>query len=203
MPVRKILSEFVGTFALTFLVLISLATQLPLPTPLVAAFTLGLFVYLLGSVSGAHFNPAISVAMFSIKKLKPVDMLYYIVAQFVGAGAAMMLAKSLMSSMPVLAVESTSMIGFAEGLGAAFLAFAVTAATLKKIDASVSGLAVGGCLLLGILLASPFSNAVLNPAVAFGIGTFDVAYVLGPVIGAVLSAFLASYLHGEKVTFGR
>jgi glycerol uptake facilitator-like aquaporin len=46
------------------------------------------------------------------------------------------------------------------------------------------------------------SNGVLNPAVAIGIGSFNMTYALGPIVGAIIGAFVASIVHGEKVRFG-
>jgi glycerol uptake facilitator-like aquaporin len=85
--------------------------------------------------------------------------------------------------------DSYLSVGIAEAVGAFFLAFAVCTVTQKRVDPAVSGLVVGGSLLLGIYLAFPFSNGILNPAVALGIGSFGAMYILGPVVGAVAGAW--------------
>ena len=200
---RKYFAEFLGTFALTLLVLVSLNVSLPLSTPMIAAITVGLFAYALGSVSGAHFNPAVTIAMFSIQKISLRDGLIYILAQFIGAVAAMGLVSALMESNAMLTVEQSFIIGVAEAIGAAFLLFAVTTVTIKKVSAEVSGLLIGGCLLLGILVASPFSNGILNPAVALGLGSFGLCYIIGPIVGGIAGAYIACFLHGERVKFGK
>ena len=55
---------------------------------------------------------------------------------------------------------------------------------------AASGLVIGASLMIGISLAAPISNAVLNPAVAVGIGSVSLAYLAGPLIGAIAGAWV-------------
>jgi aquaporin Z len=202
MSFHKYLAEFLGALMLTMMVWLTLAGAVPVPTPFMAGLTLGLFVYMLGSVSGAHFNPAITIAMLSINKIKLRDAGYYIVSQILGAMAAMMIGTTFFHQQVMVGAADTPMIGIAEGMGAFILSFAVTGVTLHKVEKDVAGAVIGGALFLGILVASPMSNGVLNPAVAIGIGSFNMTYALGPIVGAIIGAFVASIVHGEKVRFG-
>jgi glycerol uptake facilitator-like aquaporin len=93
-----------------------------------------------------------------------------------------------------VAHQSFLAVGFAEAIGAFFLVFAVTNVVLRKMETIVAGAVIGGSLLLGICMASPFSNGILNPAVAFGIGSFGPMYVLGPIVGAICGAWAAKKL---------
>lgn len=201
MSLQKIAAELIGTFALTFLVLVSLIHTVPFATPVVAALTLGLFVYLVGPVSGAHVNPAITIAMLSIKKMKFSDALFYILSQFVGAAAAYGLSRALFFSAPMISGSNEAIVGVGEGIGALFFAFGVTCVVLKKVPEEFSGIVVGLSLLIGIIVSSSLSNGVINPAVAFGIGSFSMMYIIGPVIGAIIGAYLACFVHKHKVKF--
>lgn len=65
---NKYIAEAIGTFALTLAVGLSLAGEFPVSTPILAALTLGLFVYSVGHLSGTHLNPAVTIGAWSIKK---------------------------------------------------------------------------------------------------------------------------------------
>lgn len=203
MSFHKYLAEFLGTLMLTFMVWLALAGVIPVPTAFIAALTLALFVFMLGHVSGAHFNPAITIAMLAINKIKLRDAGYYIVSQILGAMAAMMIGATFYGRQVMLSATDAMPVGIAEAIGAFILAFAVTSVTLKKVEKDVAGFVIGGSLFIGIMAAASMSNAVLNPAVAIGIGSFSLMYVVGPVVGAICGAIIASIINGEKVSFGR
>ncbi len=202
MKIQKYVAELLGTFALTLAVAMSLSAGLSLGTAVVAALTVGLFVYTLGGVSGAHFNPAVSLAMASIKKLSIKDAVVYIIFQVVGALLAMLVVTKLAcayfvcGSAPEIygGFANTMPVGVAEAIGTFVLTFGVAAVTLKKVGDDASGLVVGGSLLLGIMLAGGMSNGVLNPAVAIGLGSISWMYMLGPVVGGIVGAQVYNYL---------
>jgi glycerol uptake facilitator-like aquaporin len=191
---RKYLAEIIGTFLLTFAVILSLAGAAPLATPIAAALAVGVGVYMFGSLSGAHFNPAITLGVLAIRKISVKDAVLYITAQLIGAGAATILARRLVQ-MPELTVSNDPDVMMMELIGAFILALGVGAAVHGKVSQGASGITVGGSLLLGIIIAAAGSNGVLNPAVALGIGSFSYAYLLGPVVGGALGMVLYSNLH--------
>lgn len=195
MKPQKVLAEFLGTFTLTLLVSLSLQGEFALPTPVVAGLTLGLFVYTVGGISGAHLNPAITFALATVGKIKTQDAVAYILSQLVAALAAWgVLEKMYDASQADLVVKDTFTVGMAEAMGAFFLAFAVCAVVHGKVRDEASGLVIGGSLLMGILATGWLSNGVLNPAVALGIGSFSTMYVVGPLVGAVAAMWLYRYL---------
>lgn len=192
---KPYLAEFVGTFFLAFAVWVSSAFVIAVSTPVIAALTLGLFVYTVGPISGAHLNPAVTVGLLSAKKVSFPDAMGYIVAQLLGAIAVLVLSSRIegMISMPVPDVAVRA--GLGEALGAGILTFGVATAVMKKVHANISGIVVGGSLLLGILCAMPFSNAILNPAVAFAVGSFSPMYVVGPLLGGIAGAWVCVFLY--------
>lgn len=193
---KKYIAEALGAGTLTLVVGLSLAGTFPVSTPVLAALTLGLFVYSLGHVSGTHINPAVTIGIWSIGKIGNKDALLYIVAQFLGALVALGLLREFNMVTP-LTIDNSFLIGVAEMLGAFFFTFGIASVVYGKVSNSLSGLMVGGSLLLGIAMSAVLgANGVLNPAVAFGISSFGVMYILGPIVGAVLG--MQAYKYFQK-----
>ncbi len=183
---NKYVGEAVGTGVLTMVVALALAGTFAVSVPVLAALTLGLFVYSLGHLSGTHINPAVTIGAWSIGKISTDDAIKYVIAQFIGAGAALLVVGSLVTA-ATLSVKADLGTGLAEMIGTALFTFGIASVVYGKTPAVMSGMVVGGSLLLGIAVAALLgSNGVLNPAVALGIGSFNVMYVLGPVLGSVL-----------------
>ena len=190
MNYRPLLAELIGTFLLAFLVRLSLGAQFPVATPVLAALTLGLIVYMIGSVSGAHVNPAVTIGLFTIGKIKALDAVGYIIAQFIGAFLAGVAGTAMLGSALTATADSSVMIAVAETIGAAIFLFGISAVVRKKVPDCMSGITVGTSLLLGVLAASSVSAGILNPAVALALHSLTLAYVLGPIIGAVAGVWL-------------
>ena len=198
---KKYFAEVIGTFALTLAVIVAINTN-QLDTTLAAGLTLGLFVYTLGSISGAHFNPAVTIGAWTLGKIRPSQAVGYIIAQFIGAGLALLLASWMVSTVSLLDlgidVSNSWETGAGEFIGAFFFMFGVAAVIYGKVHQNLSGVVVGGSLMLGITFALTSSNGVLNPAVAFGIGSFSWMYVIAPIIGSILGMQAFKYVSGEK-----
>lgn len=192
---KKYVAETVGTFGLAIMVGLSLTGAFPVPTPLIAALTLGLFVYSMGHISGTHINPAVTIGAWSIGKINNEDAIKYILAQTLGAMLAAIFL-IVANKLPVVSVVDSVEIGFAEMVGSFFFTFGIASVVYGKTPKDFSGLVVGGSLLMGVAGAVLLgSNGVLNPAVAYGIGSFGTMYVLGPIIGAVLGMNAYKHLH--------
>lgn len=196
MKLQPYVAELLGTFTLTFGVYSVLSsTDASIFTPFMAALILGLFVYTVGPISGAHLNPAITFALATLGKIKTREAVLYIVAQAVGALLAWgVLEKLLLTPQPVSGVQDSFMVGFGEALGAFMLAFGVASVVNGNVKDDAAGITIGGSLLMGIFLASGLSNGVLNPAVALGIGSISVMYVAGPLVGAAAAMWLYRFL---------
>lgn len=194
MNYRAYVAEFLGTATLTLSVLVTLSSDLALATPVAAGFTLLLFVYTIGGISGSHINPAVTIGLLSIGKVKPNDAVGYIVAQILGAYVAFFTVTSLGLSVPTVNALDSGVVAFGEVAGAFLLLFGISAVVHKKVSDAASGIVVGGSLLLGIVAAASFSNGVLNPAVALGIGSVSVTYLVAPIVGALIAVHLYKWL---------
>jgi glycerol uptake facilitator-like aquaporin len=185
----KFIAESVGTFALALVVASSVAGVPAIPTPIAAGLTLGLFVYSIGKISGCHINPAVTVGLWSIKKISGSEAVRYVLAQLVGAVAAV-LAMSVLFDMGglsfALAAESGTVF-LAEVLGTALFTFGIASVVAGRVHDAMSGVVVGGSLLFGIIVAVQLGSAgILNPAVALALGSLSLSYVGGAIVGAVL-----------------
>jgi len=167
-----------------------LAGKFPVPTPVVAGLALMTCVYTMGAISGTHINPAITIGLLSIGKIGVKDAVGYVVAQFAGAGLAIAVRAFLVTG-PTGAVAADAAVPFvAEILGTFWLAVGVASVVHGNAPGEASGVVIGGSLLLGIAVAGHGSNGVLNPAVALGIGSVSVTYLLAPILGAVAAMWV-------------
>ena len=194
MKYKAYTAELLGTAVLTFAVLVSIAGAAPLSTPLAAALALTICVYTIGGISGCHINPAVTVGLFSIGKICAKDGTCYIIAQILGALCAMKLAATFGIALPELDAAGNSVVAFGELLGAFLLVFGICSVVFEKVCGTASGIVIGGSLLLGITSAASFSNGVLNPAVAFGIGSASLYYLLAPILGGIAAAQVYRWL---------
>jgi aquaporin Z len=186
MKPKALVAELFGTFSLTLAVLISVNNPgFPVPTPVIAGLTLGLFVYTIGPISGCHINPAVTCGLAAIRKIEFPTAGFYIVSQFAGALLALWLGSVIFGDVTNLS-------------GAVVFLFGIGAVVLGLVPAAASGLVIGGSLLLGVSWAAHTTNGVLNPAVALGIGSFSAAYVWGPILGAVVGTIVCAYLAKGK-----
>lgn len=184
---QKYIVEAMGTGSLALLVGLSLAGTFPVATPVLAALTLGFFVYTVGHVSGVHINPAVTIGVWSIGKISSAEAGRYIIAQFLGALGAMMVLQVFPTQAEPLLISTALITGVAEMVGTFFFTFGIASVVYGKTPNGLSGAMVGGSLLLGIAFAAYLgSNGVLNPAVALGIGSFGVMYIIPPIIGSVI-----------------
>lgn len=181
----KYIAEALGTFALTLVVGLSLAGSFPVSTPILAALTLGLFVYAIGHLSGAHLNPAVTIGAWSIKKIDTENAIGYLIGQCFGAAVALTLISQIITPV-TMTVSNEIMVGVAELLGTFFFTFGIASVIYGRTPGALSGVVIGGSLLLGIAIAALLgASGFLNPAVALGVGSFGLMYILGPIIGAV------------------
>ena len=189
---KVLAAEFIGTFFLTLTVMLSLSGNYPIPTPILASLTLLLFVYTIGSISGCHINPAVTFGLLSQKKITGNESIRYIVAQLLGGGTALIVG-NLMVLYIVAPTASPIVATVAETIGMFIFTFGIVAVGMKKVPEAMSGVVIGGSLLLGLSIAVlAGSPGVLNPAVAIGANALKLPYIVGPLLGAALG--MAAYL---------
>jgi len=164
---KKTLTEFIGTF---FLVI-----GAALGGAIGASLALMVMIYAGGHISGAHYNPAVSLAVWIRGKLSLGDLIGYWMSQLAGAiAAALVVTKVFLSEgneMCVVPEDGIIQGVIAEILGTFALAYVVlNVATVKGTTGnSFYGLAIGGTVLAMAFSIGKFSGAVYNPAVALGL----------------------------------
>jgi MIP family channel proteins len=214
---RKLLAEFVGTFALIFIgagSIVAAGNQITGITPgaglvtvaLAHGLAIGTMVTAVGHVSGGHFNPAVSVAAWVARRLSTIELVAYLVVQFLGGIAGALLLRLVVprDGWEPAALGATLVSGglsdaqaiTIEAVLTFFLVWVVFATAIDPEGAftKVAGLAIGFVIAMDIMMGGPFTGGSMNPArslgpaVAAGEYTGLWVYFLGPVIGATLAA---------------
>ena len=191
----------------TFLFLFTISLAAPGGSPLTALAIGGalmVVVYAGGHRSGAHYNPAVSLALFLQKKITSSELLSYWVAQIVGGIAAFALGYAIIGK-PVAIVPASGQTALAalvvEAIFTFMLALVVlnTAASRKTEGNSFYGLAIGFAIVVAAIAGGPISGGAFNPAVGIGAtvvaamhgGTFASIWI--PIVGPLVGGVLASY----------
>src|SRR5712675_979865 len=215
----KLLAEFIGTFALIFIGAGAgavVGAGVGLPGLIAIAFAHGLtvmaFAFAYGSVSGGHFNPAVTIGVLAAGAMSVGEAFGYIISQLIGGVAGALLLRTVLGGaatglgMPALAhnlalgaatVTITPEAGFMiEALLAFFLVTVVLSTAVAGRAGSLAPLAIGMTLTFNILMGGPLTGAPFNPARALGpmvaTGNFNDAwlYLTAPVVGAIVAAIL-------------
>lgn len=224
MAVKKLAAEFIGAFmwvaALLGAGLLSAGAQTAatgvVGVGLALGFTVAACGYAIGHVSGGHFNPAVTLALWAAGKLVSGDVVRYAIAQCAGA----------ISAAGVFFVVASTKAGFAPGdfasntfqplgpypmssafllelLLTGFLAMVVVSTSSRRTPQGFAPLAMGLALAAIHIVAGPLTGASVNPARSLATALFAVkAGVLGqvwlfiaaPVIGGLMGGFLGSWL---------
>jgi MIP family channel proteins len=219
------IAEFIGTFLLVFFVtaVVSLYVALPTkanPVPfidfsvigLVHAFLLFGLIQTLAVISGAHFNPAVTVAMTVFRQIKPPDAAIYIVVQIAGGVGGALLTRLILEdegravhygiTAVSARIEEAVLPGMVvEGLGTFFLVWVIIGVAVNpRATKEWAALAIGATLGMLVMVLAPLTGAGFNPARSLGpaivsgefnsVGDFLLVYVVAPMIGAVISGFV-------------
>ena len=214
---KKGIAEFIGTFVL---VLFSTGAAV-LGGGIEGIGTLGIamafglsivaMAYSIGTISGCHVNPAVSIAMYVNKRLSFSELAYYIVGQVLGAVVATGVLKIILSTSD-MAVTNLGQNSFgALGAGGAFLVEAILTfifilviivVTGKHGSPEFAGLVIGLTLVLIHLLGIPLTGTSVNPARSFSPAIFAGGealsqlwvFIVAPIVGGILAAITSKLL---------
>ncbi|MEO6761231.1 MAG: aquaporin [Candidatus Saccharimonadales bacterium] len=202
-----LLSEFLGTAVLTLAVLsVSKSIGYPFFVSFAAGLTIILMTLALGNISGAIFNPAMTIGLWTVRKIRSLQAIVYLVVQLLGGWVAYLLFFKFFVKVPVSSTQAAfdSHVLVAEAIGAFIFAFGWAAAIYQKFNVYAKAITIGGAFALGIIVASLGSSGLINPAVALGTHSWDLlgsmgwgTYVLGPVLGGVIGFNLYNLLFVE------
>jgi len=185
------------------------------------AFIISAVIYGMGRISGAHINPAVTIALWATKRFPATDCGAYIVAQLLGAaiGSFLFAASAGMDAVTIGGLGATAPfpeISFGQAILAEFIGTFVLMMVIMGVAVDrqappgfagiIIGLTVGGI----ITTTGNIAGASLNPARTFGpflgdlilggnnlFGFFPI-YIIGPILGAVVAAFLYDWLIAEE-----
>lgn len=199
--IAMIVAEFVGTFVLASAVLAMVGrTSFPFFAALAAGLALTGMTLAFGAVSGGYYNPAITIAAWTIRKIETARALVFVAAQMLGGVVAWTLNQWLLDT-TLKNIANTSFdwrIFTAEAVGTAIFAMVLAAASYQAYRGIVNAFTAGVGLALGIMVASFAGNAVINPAVAVGIQSWSFVYAAGPVLGAIVGMNLYVLLFTDR-----
>lgn len=199
------IAEFIGTFFLIFFGSGSMILSELVPgyngafVPIIWGGTVSIMIYAVGHISGAHFNPAVTLAFWSIKRLPARRVAGYIVAQFLGAITASLSHLVIWGQGHSFGATALS-VGVGVGVGVEFiLSFAlmfviVSVATDSRAVGELAGIAIGSTVALCSFVGGPLTNASMNPARTLGPAVISGQfadlwlYLIIPVVGTIVGA---------------
>jgi len=200
---KKLLTEFIGTFFFVFTICLAVTGDSAMPALAIGAMLM-VMVYMGGHISGAHYNPAISLGMLLRGKLASRDFVPYVVAQILGSIAAsamvFLIVGKTFAPTPTADVSALSALLIEILFSLALVLVVLNVATHEGTAGnSHYGLAIGFTVLAGVLAGGKVSGGAFNPAVGIGptlinatlgTGSFDNLwlYIVGPLTGGVLAA---------------
>ncbi|MDL2342131.1 MAG: aquaporin [Patescibacteria group bacterium] len=195
--IAALVAEFLGTGFLTLLILSVQRSTIGVPFFVAAAAGLTVIAMVLAfyRVSGAHFNPALTLALFTARKVTFIRTLVYVLVQIAGAYAAYLLYSYFVhNKLQDIGGKFAWRVFTAEAVGTGLLAFGYAAALYQRFTVGVAAAGAGVAYMLGSIAASSASVGLINPAVAYGVKAATLAYLLGPVAGALVGVNLYKLL---------
>lgn len=209
MNTKALVAEFIGVFALCFVGIFAIANAGAGATDLTGvAFAHGLAIAVMvaafAAVSGAHFNPAVSLAMLITKRIDTKGFVGYTFAQILGGAVAAIIASIVLgnpavaSGTPAIAegVTATNAL-IAEIVCTFFLVAVIFGSAVDKRNSGQAPLYIGLVIVAAILAVGPISGAALNPARYIGPAIVGGAFgpnfwvwIVGPCVGGLIAGLL-------------
>jgi aquaporin Z len=207
---KKYASEFIGTFFLVLVIGMTVNNGAGAMAPIAIGMALMALVYAGGHISGAHYNPAVTLAIYLRKKMDRKDVLPYMAAQLAGSGLAALTTGFLLDGkMPLEAAPVPDIVRAftVEMLGTFALVYVVlNVATAKAVEGNnYYGLAIG-LTVTGIAYAfGGISGGAFNPAVVLGLGAMKMLhwssawiFLVSNFPGAILATLVFRLTHPEE-----
>ncbi|WCJ25252.1 NOD26-like intrinsic protein 4 1 [Euphorbia peplus] len=209
---QKVVAEIVGTYFVIFAGCGSVAVNkiygsVTFPGICVTwGLIVMVMIFTVGHISGAHFNPAVTITLAVFRRFPFKEVPLYIIAQVVGSILASGTLALLLDVTPdayfgTVPVGSNLQSLFAEIIITFLLMFVICAvSTDDRAEGQLGGIVVGMTILLNVFVAGPISGASMNPARSIGpaivkqVGKGLWVYIVGPIIGALLGASLYDLL---------
>ena len=213
---RRAVAEALAAFALVFCVGGAAAEEasrhavlgLPAQAAVSGLAIMGL-VYAVGHLSGAHINPAVTIAFTLARHFPAREALAYVGAQLAGAAAAGLLLLAVWPGAPgdlganAIGVSAGSALVVETVLSALLMFVIMAVATDTRAVGAAAAIAIGGVVVLDILVGGGVSGASMNPARSFGPALASGAWsdfwvwVVGPVVGTALGALAYQAVRGR------
>jgi aquaporin NIP len=212
---RRAFAEGLAAFALVFAGAGAVVTNAEYGTALgtvgvalVFGLVIMVMVYAIGHLSGAHINPAVTLAFALTRHFPPREASAYIAAQCAGATTAALLLLAIWPSRPAALGATVPSVGVGsalvyEALLSAFLMFVIMAvATDTRAVGAAAAIAIGGAIGLDALFGGPVTGASMNPARSLGpaLAAWEWndfwVYVVGPICGTVLGGLAYQAVRG-------
>src|SRR6185369_121463 len=202
-PMKKYLVEFIGTFFLVFTIGMAGFSNSPL-TPLAIGASLMVMIFAGGHVSGGHYNPAVTLAVFLRGRCDKKDVAPYMAAQVAAGVVAALVATFLMGAGTPMEIKNVPAALVAEFLFTFALAYVVlNTATAKGTSGnSFYGLAIGMTVMTGAFAVGPIGSGVFNPAVAIGIAVMKLVgfsqvwiHIVADLAGGVVAALAFKFIN--------
>ncbi len=207
---KKSIAEFIGTFALVFMGTSSIFVCPPSVVPLVFGLIIMVMIYSVGHISGAHFNPAVTLGFFVVRRFPLKELMWYWGAQILGAILGSFLVKLLFFSDAAASIGVTlpsiviSKAFILESILTFILMFTIiSVATDYRAQGHMAGLSIGGAVCLGAFIGGPLTGGSMNPARSFAPALmysqwdFHWLYWIAPMVGAALAALSYEFIRCE------
>jgi glycerol uptake facilitator-like aquaporin len=205
--VATLVAEFLGTGLLTLVILSVQRSTIGVPffVALAAALATATLMVALGRVTATYFNPAVTLAMWTVRRVATLRAVVLIIVQLLGAWLAMYLYQYLTNQdLRDIGGDFSSRVLVAEAVGGVVLGMGWATVAYHVFSNQAKAAVVAAAYMLGIILASSAAIGLVNPAVALGTRSWEWGtYILGPVLGVVIGANLYGLLFAPRTAVAR
>ncbi len=213
---KKYIAETLGTFILVFCGTAAMAVNevyngsvTHVGIGITWGFIVIAMIYAFGDISGAHFNPAVTIAFAYAKKFSWKEVPKYVVFQLIGAVMASIMVRYLFPDSETLGGTRTVLIWHKAFVMEFLLTFflmvvIINVSTGSKETGILAGIAIGGVVMLEALFAGPVTNASMNPVRSFAPALISGywkdlwLYILAPILGALAGVISCKWVKNKN-----